>query len=323
MAAQYTIGIDLGGTNIKAGILNDRGELVHHTAIATEAEHGFEHVFVRLVALVDQLIATGGLARGDIAGIGYGTPGPMSHKEGIIYASPNLPGWVNIPLRKRLSAATGFPVTLENDANVAAYGEFVAGAGQGLSHMVMLTLGTGIGGGVIVEGRLNRGGFDNAGEIGHLIVQPNGRPCPCGQRGCLERYSSANAVAERFVEALESGESSPLKSRLDAGQSVTSVDIVNAATAGDGLAVRIWGETCFHLALGCINVQHMLNPECIVLGGGLINAGSRLLDPLRREIAEQVWTIAQDAPRLEFARLGDDAGVIGAAALARGADRAE
>ncbi len=317
MPGQYTIGIDLGGTNIKAGILDGGGELIYRCSIETQAEHGFEHVFARLVQLVDDCVGAASLSGSDIAAIGYGTPGPMSHKEGIIYASPNLPGWENIPLRSRFSKAVGLPVTLENDANVAAYGEFVAGVGKGTDNLVMLTLGTGIGGGIILNGQLQRGAFDNAAEIGHVIAVANGRPCPCGQLGCLERYGSANAVAERFVEALADGANSPLKAQVDAGQVLRSVDIARAAEAGDELALRIWDETCLHLAIACVNIQHTLNPEMVVFGGGLIGAGDQLLIPIREHFKRQSWRIAKDHPRIELATLGDDAGVIGAAALAR------
>lgn len=317
MPGEHTIGIDLGGTNIKAGVFDGAGELVYRCAIETEAEQGFEHVFGRLVQFVDDCIRAAALTKRDIAAIGYGTPGPMSHREGIVYASPNLPGWKNIPLRDKFTAATGLPVVLDNDANVAAYGEFAAGAGRGTRDMVMLTLGTGIGGGIVLDGELLRGAFDNAAEIGHVVVVPNGRPCPCGQRGCLERYGSANAVAERFVEAVQAGAESALKSRLDAGETLTSVDVARAAQAGDALAARIWDETCLYLAIACLNIQHMLNPECVVLGGGLIRAGDQLLGPTRGHFDRQVWNIAQDFPRIELATLGDDAGIIGAATLAR------
>jgi glucokinase len=313
----FTIGIDLGGTNIKAGVLDASGSLIHRTSVDTQADRGFEHVFARLVQLVADVTRGAGLTKNDIAAIGYGTPGPMSHKEGIVYASPNLPGWKNIPLRGRFSEATGLPVTLDNDANVATYGEFVAGAGKGTRDMVMLTLGTGVGGGIVLNGELQRGAFDNAAEIGHMIVVANGRPCPCGQLGCLERYGSANAVAERFVEALQAGEDSSLKARVEAGQTLTSVNIANAARGGDTLAARIWDETCLYLAIACVNIQHVLNPEMVVLGGGLIGAGEQLLTPVRQHFQRQAWQIAQDHPRIEFATLGDDAGVIGAAALAR------
>ena len=317
MSAKYTIGIDLGGTNIKAGVLDENGALIYRNPIETQAEHGFEHVFARLVGLVDQCIAGAQLSRSDIFAIGYGTPGPMSHKEGIIYASPNLPGWVNIPLRAKFSAATGLPVTLENDANAAGYGEFVAGAGKGTRDMVMLTLGTGIGGGIVIDGRLQRGAHDNAAEIGHIVAVPNGRPCPCGQLGCLERYGSANAVAERLVEALEAGEDSVLKAGVQAGRLPTSADVARAARAGDALAARIWDETCMYIGIACVSIQHVLNPELIVIGGGLIRAGGQLIDGVRDHFKRQTWRIAKDQPRIEFATLGDDAGVIGAAALAR------
>jgi glucokinase len=317
LAGRHTIGIDLGGTNIKAGVLADDGELLYRCSIETQAEQGFEHVFRRLVQLVEDCICAAGLTKADIVAIGYGTPGPMSHEEGIVYASPNLPGWENIPLRARFTEATALPVTLDNDANVAAYGEFVAGAGKGTRDMVMLTLGTGIGGGIVLDGRLQRGAFDNAAEIGHTIAVPNGRLCPCGQRGCLERYGSANAVAERFVEALRAGEDSALKARLDAGEMLTSVDVAKAAQGGDALATRIWDETCLYLALACLNIQHMLNPECVVLGGGLIGAGDQLLKPIREHFERQAWKVAKDFPRIELATLGDNAGIIGAATLAQ------
>ncbi len=314
--ARCTIGIDLGGTNIKAGIVDRAGVLLGRTSIPTEARQGFEHVFGRLVGLIETLPGELGVQRRDIAAVGIGTPGPMSHKEGIIYGAPNLPGWVNIPLRDRLSTAVGLPVTLDNDANAAAFGEFTAGAGRDVSDMVMLTLGTGIGGGIVVAGRLLRGFFDNAAEIGHTIMVPDGRPCPCGQRGCFERYASANAVAERLVEAIGAGERSSLGPRVQAGGRITSRDVCTAAQAGDELARRIWDETCRYLAIGCVNVQHMVNPELIVLGGGLIGAGAALLEPVRHHFGQLVWNVSRDAPHIEFATLGDDAGVIGAAALA-------
>ncbi len=317
MAGTHTIGIDLGGTNIKAGVVDPAGKLVRRTSIATEADRGFEHVFARLVRLVEDLLSQAGLTSTDVCAIGFGTPGPMSHEKGVIYAAPNLPGWDNIPLRDRFAEATGLPVALDNDANAAAFGEFTAGAGRGTRDMVMLTLGTGIGGGIILDGRLLRGTFDNAAEIGHTIAVPGGRPCPCGQRGCLERYSSANAVAERLIEAIEAGETSSLDPAARTGPRPTSADVARAAREGDALAARIWDEMCLHLAIGCVNIQHMVNPETIVLGGGMIRAGEQLLAPVRAHFRKQVWPVPQDYPRIELATLGDDAGIIGAAALAR------
>ncbi len=317
MAALYTIGIDLGGTNIKGGVCDEHYQLVVQDSIETQADRGFEHVFARLVGFADMLLDQAKLDRTQVAGIGIGAPGPLSRERGVIFHAPNLPGWHDIPLRDRLGEAAGLSVDLENDANAAAFGEFVAGAGRDAGSIVLLTLGTGIGGGVVLNGNLWRGHFENAGEIGHCIIVPNGRPCPCGQNGCLERYASANAVAERFAEAILAGEPSLLKSRVERGDAVTSVDVLEAANEGDSLAKRIWDETCYYLALACTNLQHAFNPQLVVLAGGLINAGERLLGPTRAHFDAASWRIADDRPQIVFATLGTDAGTIGAAALAR------
>lgn len=310
-----TIGIDLGGTNIKAGLIDAGGGIIHRTSIETQGSGGFQHVFDRIVALVHDVRGRAPAGRPVVA-VGIGVPGPMSHERGFIHAAPNLPGWVNIPLRDLLGKAVGLRVSLENDANAAAFGEFVAGAGRDARHMVMLTLGTGVGGGVIVDGRMTRGHFDNAGEVGHMIVAPGGRACPCGQLGCLERYASASAIGERAAEAIQSGENSSVRSTLTQNGALTAEDIARAATAGDKLAARIWHEACHTLAIACVNLQHILNPEQIVLAGGLINAGDQLLSTVRSEFAKLTWKIAPDQPTISLATLGGDAGIIGAAALA-------
>ncbi len=320
MPATYIIGIDLGGTNIKGGVFDADRRLVLRRSIATEADRGFEHVFDRLVGLIRDLIRQAGLKPLDVRGLGLGTPGPLSHRRGFIYGSPNLPGWDDIPLRQRLQAAVGLPVVLDNDANVAALGEFVAGAGRGTRHMVMLTLGTGIGGGVIADGRLLRGHFENAGELGHTIVYPGGEPCPCGQNGCLERYASANAVGRRAAEAIRLGESSTLVAPLRQHGRLTSRDVVEAVRAGDTLAVRVWGEACEALAIGCVNFQHTLNPQRVVLGGGMANAGELLIERVREKLAALSWNLFNDRPEIVLAECGEDAGIIGAAALVETSD---
>ena len=320
MPATYIIGIDLGGTNIKGGVFDADRRLVLRRSIATEADRGFEHVFDRLVGLIRDLIRQAGLKPLDVRGLGLGTPGPLSHRRGFIYGSPNLPGWRDIPLRQRLQAAVGLPVVLDNDANVAALGEFVAGAGRGTRHMVMLTLGTGIGGGVIADGRLLRGHFENAGELGHTIVYPGGEPCPCGQNGCLERYASANAVGRRAAEAIRLGESSTLVAPLRQHGRLTSRDVVEAVRAGDTLAVRVWGEACEALAIGCVNFQHTLNPQRVVLGGGMANAGELLIERVREKLAALSWNLFNDRPEIVLAECGEDAGIIGAAALVETSD---
>ncbi len=316
MTPTYAIGIDLGGTNIKGGVCDRQGRLLVRRSIETQAEQGSQHVLGRIAGLVDELLQEADLTCQQVAAVGVGAPGPMSRQEGVIHQAPNLPGFVHFPMRDRLAELIGLPVVLENDANAAAFGEFTAGAGRQVRDMVMLTLGTGIGGGVVLDGRLWRGRFDNAGEVGHTIIVPDGRPCPCGQRGCLERYASANAVAERLAEAVQAGGDSLLSPRVAAGRPFDARDVIAAMAAGDRLAARIWDETCYYLALGVVNLQHVLNPELVVLAGGLINAGRQLLDRVQEHFDRQSWKIAPDAPRIALATLGTDAGTIGAAALA-------
>lgn len=317
MTAAYTIGIDLGGTNIKGGVCDQHGALLHRHAVDTQAEHGYQHVLGRMAQLVEEVVRKAGVSQAQIAAIGVGAPGPLSHADGVIHAAPNLPGFVNVPLRDDFAKATGRPVVLENDANAAAFGEFSAGAGKDVRNMVMLTLGTGIGGGVVLDGRLWRGSFDNAGEIGHMVIVPDGRPCPCGQSGCLERYASANAAAERLAEAVNAGADSLLKPKVAAREPFDARDVLKAVLAGDALAARIWDETCYYLALCVVNLRHLLNPELVVFAGGLINAGDRLLEPVAEHFERLSWKLAPDAPRITLATLGEDAGIVGAAALAR------
>ena len=317
MPGQFTIGIDLGGTNLKGGVCSDAHEVRTTHSIETQAERGFEHVLGRMVLLVDALLEKARLGRADVVAIGIGAPGPLLHEEGLILGAPNLPGWVNVPLRQRLADAVRLRVVLENDANAAAFGEFVAGAGRDVRSLVMLTLGTGVGGGIVLDGRLWRGVCDSAGEMGHTIIVPGGRPCPCGQLGCFERYASANAVAERLAEAVQSGEESALKPQVQAGTTFDARDVLRAADAGDALAARIWDQTCSYLALGCVNLEHLLSPDKVVLAGGLTHAGERLLAPVQRHVQELRWHIATTPPQIALAALGIDAGIIGAAALAR------
>jgi len=314
MARRCFVGIDLGGTNIKGGVLTEDKEVLCRVSISTEASGGPDHVIKLMAGLVERVIKEAKVNRKEVAAVGVGAPGSMSHTLGIIIKPPNLPGWLNVPLRDRIKELTGLPTTLENDANAAAWGEFWAGAGRGTTHMVMFTLGTGVGGGIITDGRLLRGHFDNGAELGHMIVQPGGRKCGCGQKGCLEAYASAYYTGKRAQEAVEAGEPSSLAQVLKTTGQVTSEDVVNAAAKGDALAARIWDESCFYLAVACVNMQHATNPERILMAGGMIHAGEKaLLDPVRKHAADMTWKAADDLPNITFATLGNDAGMIGAA----------
>ncbi len=315
------VGIDLGGTNIKIGCFNSQLKLVHKTAVATRADMGPGVVVDKMARTVEKLLADAGLSAQDVVAAGIGTPGPAKYSEGIIIASPNLPLFKNVPLRKMLSERLGVPAILENDANAACWGEYVLGAGKGARDMVFFTLGTGIGGGVISNGELVHGCGGNAAELGHIIIYPDGRKCNCGQKGCVEAYASANSTAKRATEAIEAGAKSSLKKVLEKKGEITCKDIYEHLAAGDELARQITDETAKALALLCVNVLHATEPKRIVFAGGMIAAGDILLNRIKDYFNEQIWYLKAETVQIVFAALGEDAGIIGAAALAKQTNR--
>jgi len=318
MTPRYAVGLDLGGTHLKAAVVDDHGRVLHKMGSATRAERGVEAVLSDLAQAADVVITASEVERGDIAGVGIGAPGPLSPSRGLIYRSANLPPFQNVPIRDELARRTGLPVAFDNDGNAAALGEFWVGAGSPdasgpVRDLVLLTLGTGVGAGVILDGRLLHGHFENAGELGHTIVEPGGLPCPCGQRGCLEQYASAGAVARRMAAELH-GKSGPARPGSD-DDAMTCEAVADAARAGDPLATRIWDDACRYLAVACVNIQHTYNPAVVALGGGMSAAGDLLVDLVRDHLRQQRWRLADDLPRIVLAKLGNDAGVIGAAGL--------
>jgi len=316
MGEKLALGLDLGGTNIIGALATADGKIAALTRRKTHAARGSGPVIEDMAEIVEELIGTQGISRDDVIGLGVGAPGPLSHRDGIIYKTANLPGWNNVRLRRGLLERTGMPTILDNDANVAAFGEFWVGAGKGVRQMVALTLGTGIGSGVIINGEILRGHFENAAELGHMIVHAGGRPCSCGQLGCLEQYASASNLTRHFLELVRSGRESALSVMIERGEEVWAKDIVDAAKAGDALATEVWDEACFYLAIGCINVQHAFNPQMLVLSGGMSKAGDFLLSRVRRHARDQGWKLCDDQPEISISVLGDDAGVIGAAGMA-------
>lgn len=307
MPSKCAIGIDVGGTNIKAGLVTDAGKVLARDGFETLTEQGPDAIIPQIAELI------GKLKQGKaVAAVGVGMPGTLDVKNGIVHAAPNLPGWKDTPLVRTLSAAVKLPVALENDANCAAIGEHACGAGAGLQHMVLLTLGTGIGGGMILAGELWRGADGAAGEWGHTIVRIGGRRCNCGQLGCLEAYASASNTAVRATELVESGRDSILRDALQKRGGITSRDVEQAAMQGDPVAREIWQETCEILAIACINIQHAVNPQCVVLGGGMSAAGSILLDEVQAAIDRLGSRIVGKLPTVKLAHLGNEAGFIGA-----------
>lgn len=312
-ADMLSIGVDVGGTDVKAGLVDRRGAVLQALSIPTEADRGVDHVLARLADVVMKLRAAAESQSRTLLGVGIGVPGTLSRKRGIVISPPNLPGWKNVPIVDRLSAATGLPVRLDNDANNAAFGELLRGAGRGVDDMVMLTLGTGVGGGIIAGGRLWGGALENAGELGHMIVQAGGRRCGCGQLGCLEALASATATVMTARELLAQGRESVLQRIVESGRELESEEIVKAADEGDAVAREAWLQTCRYLAVACINIHHILNPRRIVLAGGMSKAGDSLLRPVRQFVDELESKLLGDPPEIRLAELGNDAGFIGSA----------
>lgn len=312
------IGIDLGGTYIKVGCFNSQLKLLNKTSAPTEAEKQAKAVIENMAKASEQCVAKAGFSMDDVPAVGLGCPGPAKYREGIIEAATNFPTFRNIPVRQMLSDRLGGKtIVFENDANVACFGEFTAGAGKEVEDMVFFTLGTGIGGGIINKGKLLAGAGDNANELGHIIIYPDGRLCNCGQKGCAEAYASATNTAKRAAEAIEAGEKSSLKKVLDEKGEITCKDVYDHLKAGDKLAKKITDETAEALAILCINVLHTTEPQRIVFAGGMIAAGDILLNRIKDYFNEHIWSLKRETVEICFATLGEDAGIIGAAALAK------
>lgn len=306
----YHIGLDLGGTNIKGGLLDDKAAVLASDSIATEAEQGPEHVMARMAELARMLAGDAGIAMDQITAVGVGTPGPINAEATVVLKAPNLKGWVNVPLRDRLQELTGRPVRVYNDANVAAYGEFWTGAGETVRDMILLTLGTGVGGGVIIKGEMFAGAHSAGTELGHMIMEIGGRECGCGQRGCLEQYASATAIARDAQQMIASGRESSMPAEP------TSKDVFEAANAGDAVALEVLDHFARYLGVACVNLVRIFDPEMIVLGGGVVAAGDVLTRRVRGVFDDQTWNMREERVKIGLAQLGNDAGFIGAAGLA-------
>ncbi|MCK4293682.1 MAG: ROK family glucokinase [Planctomycetes bacterium] len=315
--SEMFVGIDLGGTNIKIGLFDSALELIRKTSVSTQADMGPDVVIGKMAETVERLLVDADLPLADVAAVGIGTPGPANYSEGVIIKSTNMPTFKNVPICQMLNEKLGKPIVFDNDANVACWGEYAVGAGKGVKDMVFFTLGTGIGGGIISNGELVHGCAENAAELGHMIIYPDGRKCNCGQRGCVEAYASADSTARRATEAIEAGAESSLKKLLDEKGRITSKDIYEHLASGDKLAKEIADGTAKALAITCINMLHTTEPKRIVFAGGMIAAGDVLLNRIQDYFDEQIWTLKKEPVEICFATLGEDAGIIGAAALAR------
>ncbi len=317
--AQYIVGVDLGGTNIVVGAMPVDGSREYALrSQPTAAEQGADAVIDRIVRMILDVIeatsAETGASRKDFLGIGIGSPGPIDRGRGVVVVTPNL-GWRNFPLRQVVSDRVGLPATLDNDANCATIGEWWCGAARGGRDVVGLTIGTGIGGGLILEGALYHGASDVAGEIGHTTIDVTGRRCKCGNYGCLEAYASGPAIAERAREAL-AGEEPSLLQEMVAGDlsCITAKTVYEASTLGDAIAREVVRETARFLGAGLANLLNIFNPDTVVLAGGVTDAGAALFEPLRAEVRRRAFRPAVDSCRIVPGALGGSAGVVGAVA---------
>jgi glucokinase len=317
--ARYIIGVDLGGTNIVVGAMRADGATRHAMhSVPTRPEEGADAVVARIATAVERTItetcAETGATRADILGVGIGSPGPLDRETGIVIVTPNL-GWRDFPLRDRVSAAVGLPATLDTDANCATFGDWGVGAARGARHVIGLTIGTGIGGGIILNGALFHGASDAAGELGHTSIDATGRRCGCGNYGCLEAYASGPAIAERAREALAGGEQSILPELVDGDlRRITAATVYAAEQRGDAVAGHVVRDTATFLGIGVANFLNIFNPEVVVLAGGVTQAGDALFEPLRAEVRRRAFTPAVEACRIVPGTLEGNAGVIGAIA---------
>ena len=311
---KHSIGIDLGGTDIKAGLVSATGELSCQVVLPTHVDAGPKAVASRIAEATREVVAKAEEQRTtDIIGIGLGAPGLIIAETGVVHFSPNFPGWTDIPLVDDVKKALGIqslPVFMDNDVNAMTLGELRHGAGVGHQSIVALTLGTGVGGGVVIDGQVYHGSRNTAGELGHTVVEPNGRYCGCGNQGCLEAYAGAKNIVERTQEKIAAGSNTKLTSEL------TPKRIAAAAHAGDSLAVEIFAETGVYIGIALTSIAHVLNPEVAIIGGGIAEAGESLLfEPIRNEFTRR----AMDIPgmmKVVPATLGNRAGIVGAAMLA-------
>jgi glucokinase len=314
-ARPLAVGVDLGGTKIYTALSTPVGDVLADDRRPTEGELGPDGVIERIAASAKAVLATAGVAAADIAGVGLSSPGPLDNERGVVTDAANLPGWHNVPLAARISDALGVPALLENDADAAAWGEHLFGVAKGLQHVVLVTLGTGIGGGLVLDGRIYRGASGAAGEVGHMTVNPDGPPCGCGAgRGHLEALASGRAFERAAAAAIERGESELLaRPAKDEGPSAKAVGL--AAAQGDPVAQRMIEEAGHWLGVGLASLVNIFNPQAVVLRGGLMNLGERYLGPARRLAREGAFPqSARDAQVLD-GTLGDRAGALGAAAL--------
>lgn len=311
MKKNYYIGIDLGGTKISGALSDENGEIISKITMPTKAHEGESLVLSRIINVIESVLSDANKTASDIKAIGIGSPGPLNAKLGLIVETPNLP-FKNFNLVKPIEEKFGVPTYLDNDANVAAIGEFLFGAGKGSENMIFVTVSTGVGGGAIINGKIYRGNTNNALEIGHTTVKADGPRCNCGNNGCIEAISSGTAITKTAIEALKRGEETILKNY----EKISSYEVFRAAENGDKVAKEILSNSLNYLGICIANTISYFDPEMVVLGGGVAIGEKVIIDTVKSVVKERCFATLSENTKIVLAGLGREAGVIGAVALA-------
>ena len=312
---KYRIGVDIGGTNVKIALVDFDGKIVYSNTVPTRAEMGYEAGINNIKQAIKELMTETGESSATIEAIGFGLPGQIDYKEGIVKNLPNIPGWVNIPLAKIIEDEFSIPTRLDNDVRCAALGELNFGAGKGCENLICITVGTGIGSGIVLNGKLVRGASNAAGEIGHIKMEMTGGPlCGCGDYGCFEAYASGPAIVTMAKEYISGGKSAKYKEMATDGI-ITPYIVAQAALQGDAVSIQIFKQMGKIIGTGLASVVNLLNPEKIIIGGGVADAGSILLDPIKATIIDRAMPIQASSVEVVPAQLANTAGVIGASLL--------
>jgi glucokinase len=310
---KLVIGIDVGGTNLKFGVVNERGEVLKEMVLPTRGQLGKEAVLQQIIRGIREI--TNKINRARLLGLGIGTPGLVDSKHGIVYNLTNIPGWKNVPLKKILEREFKLPALVDNDVNLMTLGEWAVGQAKGAENVVCLTLGTGVGGGLIIEGKLYRGSSLSAGEIGHIPINFKGPRCNCGNIGCLERYIGNRYMVERARAYLKKERRTVINKWLKEGKNLTPELLAKGARIKDRFCLKIWEEMAEYLATALSGIVNFVNPDKIIIGGGMAEAGAVLFKPLGQKVRDRAMSIPARKVKILKAGLGKKAGLVGAAML--------
>lgn len=311
------IGIDVGGTNVKIALVDDNGKIIYSNSVPTYAKMGYEYTVNNIKQAIKDLMKETNTTPSDIEGIGFDFPGQVDCKTGVVKLAPNIPGWVNVPIAQMIEDEFHIPTRIDNDVRCAALGELKFGAGRGCENFICITVGTGIGSGIVINGKVVRGATNAAGELGHIKLQMNDGPiCGCGDTGCLEAFASGPAIVAMAQEYIKGGKSTKFREMAAVeGGEITPYMVAKAAEEGDPVAKRIFEIVGEYIGIGLTSVINLLNPERVIIGGGVAESGELLLGPIRKTIKERAMVVAGNAVEIVPAQLGNSAGVIGASML--------